>query len=122
VRLRNYFILLITVTASCVGLLFASLFITSPAKLGPFGVTFWFVLLFTALSGVLAGLIYLVKHLLGPTEQPTRRLQNSLRQAALVGGWLTIILALSSLKQLNPRDVLLSLLMIVLIEIYFNLR
>jgi hypothetical protein len=122
VRLRDRLISLIALTAGSVSLILASFFITNPAHLGPYGVTLWFLLMFLAIGGLAALAIYGLKQLIGPTDRPTNRLNTSIRQGALLSSWLTIILALGSLKQLNPRDIFLSLIIIILIETYSNLR
>ena len=100
----------------------ATIFLTTPSRLGPVGVTIWFLALCGGLTGLLTAGILGTKQLIKPTDEPMGRLSNSARQGALLAGWVTVNLALSSLAQLTIRDVLLSLILLALIEVYFNLQ
>lgn len=95
---------------------------TTPVKLGPAGVTLWFVLLFGGLSGTLTLILYLAKRYLQLHGNPSSRLRYSLRQALLVSAISVCLLGLSSLGQLTWRDGVLMLLFAVLIELYARLR
>lgn len=95
---------------------------TTPVKLGPGGVTVWFVILFGGLSGSLTLVLYLAKRYLQLHANPSSRLRYSLRQALLVSGISVCLLGLSSLGQLTWRDGLLMGLFAVLIELYARLR
>jgi cobalamin synthase len=95
---------------------------TSPQRIGPFGVTVWFIFLWVALSGGIAVLVRMIWPARGAAEGNQERRNASKRQGALIAGWIVVNLALSSLGQLTIRDILLSLILLVLVEIYFNLR
>jgi 4-amino-4-deoxy-L-arabinose transferase-like glycosyltransferase len=103
-------------------MLLASIASTNPANLGPGGVTLWFLVLLVASSSGLALLLYLFKR-----QRPERtslsrrqRLGVCIRQGLLLGGYITVILALSSLRQLDLRDALLLVILMILIEFYFK--
>lgn len=95
---------------------------STPAQLRPLGVTLWFIFLLVALTCGLALLLDLAKRLLGPKKPEGRDFQPSLRQGLLASIWLVILLALSSLRQLSLRDILLIGLLLVIVEIYTRLR
>jgi hypothetical protein len=101
-----------------------SLVYLSPAKIGPISVTVWFVGLLMALSGLLTlGLYWLKQRLLGQIEQASPRLMaNTYRQGFLLAGWVVAILALSSLRQLNLRDAILTLILLGLAELFFRTK
>lgn len=94
---------------------------STPAQLRPLGVTLWFIFLLIGLSCGLALLLDLLKRLLGPKKPQGREFKPSLRQGLLISIWLVILLALSSLRQLSIRDVLLIGLLLIIIEIYMRL-
>jgi len=94
---------------------------TTPAGLRPVGVTLWFLLLLLALSADIAVLLDVVKRLFGPKKPQGRSFKPSLRQGLLLGIWLTIIVGLSSLRQLSLRDTILTLLLFAIIEFYLRL-
>ena len=102
-------------------LVLLALWFSTPATLKPVGVTIWFIGLMIALSTGLALLLDLVKRLFGPKKPQGRAFSPSLRQGIILGVWLTILLALSSLRQLSLRDVLLTGLIIIIIELYLRL-
>ena len=84
-------------TALAGGGLIFSLIATNPATIGPLGVTLWFVALFTALSGALCLVLYAGKSYLHLHKTGHQRLRYASRQAMLIGGWATAMLALASL-------------------------
>ena len=101
----------------------ALMIFTSPARLGPVGVTAWFVFSWLGYGSAIALTLQLAKRWLKPTtDSATKRLISSVRQGYLLTGWVVVMLALSSLSQLNPKDIILSFLIVILIEGYFNLR
>lgn len=112
----------------CVGLvaaLFLSMLVTNPASLGPTGVTLWFVGFWVVLSSCLALLKYELVMRLGKESTKLNRhkmVVSSLRHGSLIGGGLTVLLALSSLQQLDPRDVGLVAVLLVLIEFFARAR
>jgi len=94
---------------------------TTPKALGPLGVTGWFALVLIGLVAVVAAVAYVAGLRLqrsGKKAKPRRRIVDSNRRGLLVGGGLTILLALSSLRQLNLRDVILLVLLGTLVEFY----
>ena len=103
------------------GVVALALWASTPAKLKPAGVTLWFLVLFLALSCVLALLLDLGKRLFGPKKPKGRQFAPSLRQGFVLGAWLTVMLGLSSLRQFNVRDAILTGLLLVIIEIYLRL-
>lgn len=95
---------------------------STPASLGPIGVTAWFLLILVALTAVFGLAAYAVGLKLQPKRNSQQRVQDSLRRGVMVGGVITIVLSLSSLRQLNLRDVLLLVLLLVLVEFYLVAR
>jgi hypothetical protein len=103
-------------------LLIVSLFVTNPLAIGPLGVTVWFVLLLLSLgSGLTLGL-YGIKTFLRLHDNGGERLRHSTRQGFLLAGWVTGILALSSLHQFNLRDAILLGLLLGIVELYVRFR
>lgn len=95
---------------------------TNPLRIGPLGVTLWFVALLGLIQGLVAlGLIEAKKRLL-PTLGEHKRVTSSWRQGLLIGGDATMLLALSSLRQLGWRDVILLTGLLALIEFYLRAR
>jgi hypothetical protein len=109
-------------TALASGGLVLSLIATNPAAIGPLGVTLWFLAILTALTGLLTLILYGAKTYLHWHATSHQRLRYSFRQALLIGGWATALLALASLQQLNLRDALLFALILVVVELYMRLR
>lgn len=95
-----------------------SLFSTSPDQLGPFVLTLWFLALFVAISGAVTAALYSYKRIIHKKSGGAMR--ESLRQGVLSGIWLTSLLALSSLRQLSLRDVVLLAVLLILIEFYMR--
>jgi hypothetical protein len=102
--------------------LLLSLVVTSPAKIGPIGVTLWFVLLLLNLSGLLTLGLYALKSFLRVHTAGSERLRYSSRQGLLLAGWVTSVLALSSLRQFNLRDAILLGLLLAIVELYVRFR
>ena len=94
----------------------------TPATIGPLGVTAWFLLAFIAISSIFALAAYLIGLKVQPKRASDLRVKESLRRGVMVGGSITVILGLSSLRQLNLRDVLLLLLLLALVEFYLVAR
>lgn len=91
----------------------------SPEALGPFGVTVWFLAVFVALSGWSALAAYRIERRLAPDHRSDKLLiWNSWRRGVMAGGFISVLLALSSLQQLNARDAILLALLILLVEFY----
>lgn len=95
---------------------------TSPARLGAYGVTAWFIALMGALSGAISLALYFVKSRAGHFDSRRTQLVYAWRQGVLLGGGITVLLALSSLRQLDLRDVVLISILLALIEFYSRTR
>jgi hypothetical protein len=113
---------LIITALSSVVLLLLSLLLTNPLTLGPVGVTVWFLILFIGLACLVALGLNLAKSFLKIQLNPSQRLKASWRQGLLIAGWLTIVLGLSSLRQLALRDVILLGIFLGIIEVFVRLR
>lgn len=111
----------LTSAMSLVGVV-GALLATNPTAVGPVGVTLWFVGVLIALQTSLTLGLYLINFHKHQTQGPIRRLSVVWRQALLAALGLTIFLALSSLRQLGPRDVVLISAVLVLVEFYFRNR
>jgi hypothetical protein len=92
-----------------------SLFITAPDRLGPFGITAWFGILALSLMFVLSLIRLAIEKALNRKIRYTPRL---LYKSALPAVYMTCLLALSSLRQLQIRDIVLLTILILLIEFY----
>lgn len=112
----------------CMGLVIALLFsmlLTNPTNLGPTGVTVWFMGFWVVLGANLAFLKYELAMRFGKemTKLNKRRTMiTAIRHGALIGAGLTVLLALSSLQQLDARDVGLVSVLLILIEFYARSR
>lgn len=103
-------------------LILLSFFITNPAKLGPIGVTLWFVVLLTVLFAIFSLALYFAKIFLRVHNTHSTRLRFSMRQGLLISFWVTPLLALSSLGQFSLKDAILLGLLLLIIELYIRLR
>jgi hypothetical protein len=103
-------------------LILLSLFVTNPAKLGPIGVTLWFVVLLSVLSAIFSLALYFAKIFLKVHENHSTRLKFSMRQGLLMACWVTPLLALSSLGQYSLKDAILLGLLLLIIELFVRLR
>ena len=103
-------------------ILLLSLLVTNPQAVGPLGVTVWFVLLFMGLGAASTLALYTAKTFLRLHLTGIARLRYSWRQGLLISGWLTGMLALSSLQQLGALDVILLALLLVIVEVYVRFR
>lgn len=116
------------VALGCVGLivvLIFSMLLTSPANLGPTGVTIWFLGFWGVLSANLAFLKYELMMRFGKEMTKLnkhRTMMTAIRHGVLIGAGLTVLLALSSLQQLDARDVGLVTVLLVLVEFYVRSR
>jgi hypothetical protein len=99
-----------------------SVFVTNPLALGPLGVTLWFVVMFWSVAAVATLVLYFAKTFLHVHATGLMRLRYSWRQGLLIGGWVTGVLALSSLHQLGTLDGILLALLLGIIEVYVRLR
>lgn len=103
------------------GLVLLVMWSATPATIRPIGVTLWFLALLVALTSGLAFILDIGKRVLGPKKPQGRSFTPSLRQGFLLGLWGVIMLGLSSLHQFSLRDLFLSGLLFVIIEIYTRL-
>ncbi len=95
----------------------------SPKKVGPAVITFWFVGVLLVLSSLIVLIDYNWKLRREANRmQPNKALVSSLRTGLLFGFTATILIALSSLRSLSLRDVILFLLTVVIIELFFRTR
>jgi hypothetical protein len=122
VQAKAYLSAIVAMTLMLGAGVLAVIFMTSPARLGALGVTAWFIALFGALSGSLTLVLYLIKSKAGKFDSRRTQLLYALRQGVLIGGGMTVLLALSSLRQLDLRDVILITILLALIEFYFRTR
>lgn len=112
----------------CIGLLalvVVSMMITNPTSLGPTGVTLWFVGLGAVLAICFAFAKYLVVMHWGREASKANRRKvrvASIRHGVLVSAGLTSLLALSSLQQLDLRDVGLVFALLLLVEFFARTR
>lgn len=95
--------------------LIVSMFITNPDELGPFGLTLWFSTLLTATTGLLW--IILTSFIYGKSREG---MMIALRRSFLISMWAVAILALSSLRQLGIRDIILLTVLGLLIDFYMK--
>lgn len=107
---------------SGVCVLVLSVIFTSPASLGPLGVTVWFVLLYVTLAAICTLALFAAKNYMHLHTAGPGRLRYSQRQGLLIAGLLIGCLALSSLKQLSWLDAILLGLILVIIEVYVRFR
>lgn len=103
-------------------ILVISIVTTNPTKLGPGGVTFWFINLLFLLSSTFTLAFYYLRTRRAASGLNNKKLQSSIRSGTLIGLSLTVLLALSSLRSLSWRDIVLFLLLIILVEVYFRTR
>lgn len=101
----------------------SELFITTPKKLGPNGVTFWFISLLALVVSVLSLVLFVFKiqYLQGRTNL-NKTVNASFRTAFLIGVGLVAFIALRSLGSLSFKDIILLSLMLILIEFYLRTR
>ncbi len=96
--------------------------VTTPLGIGPIGVTAWFLVVLVGIMAILAIVIYLLEAKLAPNLPVKRRVNDATRRGLFLSGLITMALALSSLCQLNLRDILLMALLLVLVEFYLTAR
>jgi len=118
--LRSLLVLLL-ITTSVIFVI--SLVNTNPTSLGPGGVTFWFINVLLLVSSAVSISSYAIASKRAKySGNILQSLYSSIRTGFLVGFSVTILLALSSLRSLSWRDIILFLLTIALVEIYFRTR
>ena len=114
-------VLIVWAVVSSLGLILSLLY-TNPSGLGPLGVTLWFVTVFLCLSAVFALGLYVAKSFMRVHATNLARLRYAWRQGMLMGGWVTGVLALGSLRQLSVLDAILLALLLLIVEVYVRLR
>ncbi len=122
-RFTIWVALLIVLLCTTTAIFVITLATTNPTKIGPAGVTFWFINLLLMLASLVTLLIFAWR--MRKTKNRDNKqaiLQSSFRTGFLLGFCATLLLALSSLRSLSWRDIILFLLTIVLIEIYFRTK
>lgn len=95
--------------------------LSTPDSLGPVGITTWFIVLFTALSLLLASVFLKLATSLH-RGQKRHSVAMALRRSILVSLFSVSLLALSSLHQLSVVDIVLVILLVVGVEFYFFRR
>lgn len=119
---QKHLVLLGGVSSALTFLVLIIMILTNPAKIGPVGVTAWFILLFAALSMLTATALYIFKQRLLSHDSDRRKILVSLRQGSLIGAGITIFVALSSLRQLSAKDIILVIILLALTEGYLRTR
>lgn len=95
----------------------------SPKQLGPSGITFWFIGVLVLIWSLVGFLSFSWKMRKADNrETPIQYLLSATRSGFLLGLTATALLALSSLRSLSMRDIILFILTILLIEGYFRTR
>ncbi|MDQ5943496.1 MAG: hypothetical protein QG675_264 [Patescibacteria group bacterium] len=95
----------------------------TPKQLGPAAITFWFIGVVIIIASFVTLIEYNIKLRNSANRmQPRKVLTQSLRTGILLGLTITILLALSSLRSLSIRDIILFVLTVVIIELYFRTR
>jgi hypothetical protein len=126
--MKNKFISVTIALLSAIALssLTALIYVTmsfTPRHLGPASMTFWFLAVLVFVSSLSTLLDFAIKLRKSDNRaQPRRALQSSLRTGFLLGFTSAILLALSSLRSLSLRDLVLFLLTALIIEIIFRTR
>ncbi len=126
--MKNKFISLTITVLSAIALasLATLVYVTmsfTPKQLGPASMTFWFLAVLALVTSLTTLVDFLFKLKKSDNRaQPRRSLQSSLRTGFLLGFTSTILLALSSLRSLSLRDLILFLLTAVIIEIIFRTK
>lgn len=116
--LKSYLGGMTTVGLAALALAAFVMLTTSPTGIGPLGVTAWFLLVLVGLSALVSLVAYGLTAWLQPHLATKQRIRDSWRRGLMVGGYITIVLALNSLQQLNIKAALILLLLLALIEFY----
>ena len=114
-----------TIFASLVSAAVVGFFLlaTSPRDIGGLGVTLWFIALFVFITCSICLIRYIILRRSYP-ELQTRLLlfRRCFRFGLIAGLFLTVALAMQSLRMLSFTDVLLFLMTIGIIELYFRTK
>ena len=115
--------LLVIVFLIAVAALIASTIYFTPTEIGPAGITFWFLGILIASATLVATVDYSIRMRKEENQNRSSMIYYAaLRAGFLVGFTLTVLLALSSLRSLSLRDIILFVLTVVLIEFFFRTR
>jgi hypothetical protein len=121
-RLRNQVLTVVALTSFFLLVSVLAMYRTIPASIGPNWVTLWFLGFMLSLSGLFGLILFGLKRFLLPELAPRPLWYASLRQGFLAASWVTIVLALSSLRQLTLRDGFLTAILLLLVELYIRLK
>ena len=113
--------MLAIITLAALVVTIGMLFVTSPTSVGPGGVTLWFIGLLLSLTSVFMLIIRVrtKKYTAGVNDANQTGLIVQFRASAVLAGALVSLLALSSLRTLSMRDVLLIAGVTAVIELFF---
>lgn len=99
------------------------LFVLNPTKLGPGGVTFWFLTFFLMITSFITLVFYaILRNRAKYAESKDSCFYRSAISGFILGASLTVLLALSSLRSLSWRDFLLFVAAVIVIEVFFRTR
>lgn len=116
IRSSRLMMVVLAVAIGLLALLAASLFWVTPEALGPYGITVWFLLLFVAIWGLVSNLSYGLLSWAGGKD----RLARSLQYGGLTSGFIVLLAALNSLRQLDVKDIVLVSLLVLLTGFYLR--
>ena len=95
---------------------------TSPRDIGGLGVTAWFIGLFALSSTSLTLVRYLISTGRTTSDKKLALYRHCLRSSLVIGLFISVSLAMQSLRMLNLGDILLFLMTIAIIELYFRTK
>ena len=122
-RATVYLVAISAVLIITAAVLVLSLFTTNPTKLGPAGVTFWFINALAMVSSLITIISFKLKSRnLKNKDNQLALFRSSLRFGSLLGFSIVGLLALSSLRSLSWRDILLFALIVIVVEVFFRSR
>lgn len=101
-----------------------SIFWSNPTKLGPGGVTFWFVNIMIFVFGLVTLIAFKFRSYKFKSRGKSKSviLNTSVRTGIIASFVVTVLLALSSLRSLGIRDLVLFVLTVILVEFYLRTR
>lgn len=112
------FLAIISITVSTI-----LLTVSSPRDIGALGVTLWFVGFFLAIFSVFTLIGYMWRRGRYPESSRREILLKRLTRSTILGSlFLTIALAMQSLRMLNLGDIVLFLMTLGIIELYFRTK
>ena len=101
-----------------------SIFWSNPTKLGPGGVTFWFINIMIFVFSLVSLIAFKFRSHKFKSKGKSKSviLNTSVRTGIIASFVVTVLLALSSLRSLGIRDVVLFVLTVILVEVYLRTR